>query len=164
MRVIATALVEQDDGLLLVQLAQGPFAGFWLLPSATAEEGTVEATARRMVMERTGYPVTDQRLVSVVEEPKTGVLALRFVFRTQVGERVAEVEDREIVQARWFSRTAASEVLEERDVVPNLGVMSLIRAWVDGRQLSPLELLVEDACCPCGSGFVYRNCCGWDAR
>lgn len=163
-RVIVTALTERDDHLLLAQLARGRFAGFWLLPSATVEEGTVVDTARKMMPERTGYPVLDQRLVSVVEEPKIGVLALRFVFRTQVIEPASELTDMEIVQARWFSRDAVREVLAERDIVPNLGVMSLIRSWVEGMALSPLELLVEDALCPCGSGFGFRGCCGWDAQ
>jgi len=163
-RLIATALIERDDALLLVQLAKGPFAGFWLLPSSSVDEGTVEVTARRMVLERTGYPVIEQQLLGVLEEPKPDVLALRFVFRATVGEREAGVGDAEITQARWFMREAVHEVLEERDVVPNLGVMSLIRSWVEGMTLRPLELLVEDALCPCGSGERFRGCCGWDAK
>ncbi len=163
-RVIVTALAEREDHLLLAQLARGPFAGFWLLPSATPDEGTVDDTARRLLPERTGYAVTDQRLVSVVEEPKIGVLALRFVFQAAVAESAGAIEDGEIVQARWFSRDAVCEVLEERDVVPNLGVMSLVRAWADGMPLPTLALVREDALCPCGSGFGYRGCCGWDAR
>jgi NADH pyrophosphatase NudC (nudix superfamily) len=163
-RVITTALVERDGYLLLTQLAAGRFAGFWLLPSATAEEGTVEQTSLRMVWERTGYPVLEQQLVSVIEEPKPGVLALRFLFRSRVGERDAAVSDPEIAQTRWFSRAAVREVLAERDVVPNLGVMSVLRAWAEGATPRPLELLVEDTPCPCGTGFGYRGCCGWDAR
>lgn len=163
-RVIVTALAERDAQVLLVQLARGRFAGFWLLPSATVEEGTVTETARRMLPERTGYPVVEQQLASVVEEPKPEVLALRFVLRTRVGEATGERLHEDIAQARWFSRDAAGEVLEERDVVPTLGVMALIRAWADGMPLRPLELLIEDASCPCGSGHAYRGCCGWDAR
>ena len=164
LRVIATALTEREDTLLLVQLALGRFAGFWLLPSATPEDGPVEAAARRMLPERTGYPVGELSLASVVEEPKIGVLALRFVFRAVVAEPPRPVDDPDIVQARWFSRDAVREVLEERDVVPNLGVMSLLRAWAEGVALAPLELLPEDAQCPCGSGFGFRGCCGWDAK
>lgn len=163
-RVITTALVEQDDNLLLVQLARGRFAGYWLLPSTSVEEGTVEQNSARMVFERSGYPVAESQLVSVVEELRAGVLALRFVFRTRVGERDAAVSDPDIAQARWFAREAVREVLEERDVVPTLGVMALIRSWADEIPLRPLESLVEDALCPCGSGFRYTGCCGWDAK
>lgn len=162
-RVIVTALIERDEHLLLTQLAQGKFAGFWLLPSGTPDAGTVEQTASTLVATRTGYPVVEQRLCSVIEEPRQGVLALRFVFRTTVGERISAVDDPEIAQARWFSRTAVSELLAERDAVPNLGVMSLLRSWVEKTVLTPLELLCEDALCPCGSGHAYRGCCGWDA-
>lgn len=163
-RVIVTALAERDEQLLLVQLAQGRFAGFWLLPSASVDEGTAVEAARRMMPERTGYPVTAQRLVSVIEEPRAGVLALRFVFAVELGEVAGAHDDRDIARACWFSRDAAREVLAERDVVPTLGVMSLIRAWTEGTELQPLELLTEEARCPCGSGFGYRGCCGWDNK
>ncbi|MHB9024061.1 MAG: NUDIX domain-containing protein [Armatimonadota bacterium] len=161
-RIIVTALAARDDTLLLAQLARGRFAGFWLLPSATVEEGTVAETARQMMPERTGYPITDQRLVSVIEEPVGPVLALRFVFLTAVGERNESASDPEIARVDWFTRSALRELLTEREVVPSLGVMSLVRGWAEGLALEPLETLVEDALCPCGSGHRYQGCCGWD--
>ncbi|HEY3415771.1 MAG TPA: NUDIX domain-containing protein [Armatimonadota bacterium] len=163
-RIIVTALLERDDSLLLAQLAHGRFAGFWLLPSATVDESTVAATARRMVPERTGYPVAEQTLLSVVEEPMTQVLALRFVFSTQVGEQNGPPEDPEIARVHWFTRSALQDLLAEREVVPALGVMSLLRGWAEGLFLQPLETLNEDTLCPCGSGHRYAACCGWDTR
>ncbi len=159
----ATALVERDDHLLLCQLARGEYAGFWLLPSASVDEGTVQQTAAAMLPERTGYLAETLGLVSVVEEPKVQALSLRIVFAATVKEPQAEHGDTDIMQARWFAKAAAGEVLEERDVVPNLGVMALIRAWADGVPLQLLELLDENALCPCGSGYRYRGCCGWDS-
>lgn len=163
-RVIVTALLEQDDYLLLVQLARGRFAGYWLLPSATVEEQMLEQTLRQMAPERTGYPVSEPRLVSVVEESRTDTRVLRFVFQACVGTQTGSPSDVEIASARWFSHAAAREVLEERDVVPTLGVMALIRGWAEGITLSPLESLVDDVLCPCGSGFRYPGCCGWDMQ
>lgn len=163
-RVIVAALVEREEHLLLTQLARGRFAGFWLLPSSSVESGTVAESVGRMVQERTGYEVRQSHLLCVQEEPKVDVLALRFVFHVTVGERESAVADPEISQARWFSRAAVQEVLEERDVVPNLGVMTLIRAWCDKTPLCMLEALSEEAWCPCGSGHHFRGCCGWDAR
>jgi ADP-ribose pyrophosphatase YjhB (NUDIX family) len=163
-RAIATALIERDDHLLLCQLARGEYAGFWLLPSASVDADTVLRTAQAMLPERTGYLATTLALVSVIEEPKVNALSLRFVFTAAVAEPPAPHDDTEIVQSRWFSKTAAREVLAERDVVPNLGVMSLIRAWADGVALRSLELLDENALCPCGTGYGFRGCCGWDAR
>ena len=162
-RAIATALVEHDDHLLLCQLARGEYAGFWLLPSASVDEGTVLEAARRMLPERTGYTATALDLMSVVEEPKTHALSLRFVFSAGVAELKADQSDTDILQVRWFSREAAKELLAERDVVPNLGVMSLVRAWTDGIAMRSLELLDENALCPCGSGYGFRGCCGWDS-
>ncbi len=164
MRAIATALVEHHGHLLLCQLARGEYAGFWLLPSASVDDGTVLQTAQRMLPERTGYTATALELVSVVEEPKTNALSLRFVFAAAVADPQAEHSDTDILQARWFSRAAARELLAERDVVPNLGVMSLVRAWADGITPRPLELLDESAPCPCGSGYGFRGCCGWDSK
>ncbi len=163
-RVIVTAIVERQGQLLMTQLAQGQFAGFWLLPSGTVEEGTVERAVAVMLRERTGYPALEQKLLGVVEETKLDVLSLRFVFAMQVGEREYENANPEILQARWFSREAVGEVLDERDVVPNFGVMSLLRAWVDARPLKALESLDDQALCPCGSGFAFTGCCGWDVR
>jgi len=157
-------LAEQDGHLLLCQLAKGEYAGFWLLPSASVEDGTMLETARRMLPERTGYAATALELVSVVEEPKTNALSLRFVFHAEVAKQKTEPSDTDILQARWFSREAARELLAERDVVPNLGVMSLVLAWADGIAFRPLELLDENALCPCGSGYGFRGCCGWDSK
>lgn len=163
-RVIVTALVERDDHLLLVQLARGRFAGFWLLPSATVATGTVVGAVTGMVQERTGYRVTDHRLLGVVEEAMLGVLSLRFVFSVRVDQDAKPIADADIARATWFSRDAAGEVLEERDVVPTLGVMALVRAWAERTPVQPLESLVSDALCPCGSGHGFAGCCGWDAR
>ncbi|HEX2948774.1 MAG TPA: hypothetical protein VHV83_04280 [Armatimonadota bacterium] len=162
-RMIGAALIERDDQLLLVQLADGPFAGFWLLPSVSIDDGTVDSAIATMVFARTGHPVLQSHLISVIQEPKIGTLALRFLFRVRVGDRLSGITDHDIAQARWFSRDAVHELLEERDTVPNLGVMSVIRAWVDGVELAPLETLLNDALCPCGSGFRFTGCCGWDA-
>ncbi|MHB9129498.1 MAG: hypothetical protein ACYDBB_00220 [Armatimonadota bacterium] len=163
-RLIVTALAETDERLLLGQLARGPFAGFWLLPSATVEHGSVERTLREMMPERTGYPVVGQQLASVLEESKPELLLLRFVFRVQAGECAGAHQDQEIAQVRWVPRHTVRLILSERDVVPNLGVMSLVRAWAEGTPMRPLETLIEDCLCPCGSGFRYPGCCGWDAK
>lgn len=162
--MIVTALAEHDDRLLMVQLARGRFAGFWLLPSATVEQDTVEETARQMLPERTGYRPAEQRLACVQEEPRTGILSLRMVFATRVEELAAAPSDPEIAQASWMTREVAREVLTERDVVPALGVMRLIRAWTENTMLPPLDSLDIEMPCPCDSGFSYRGCCGWDMK
>lgn len=161
-RLIATALVEREDRLLLVQLASGRFAGFWLLPSASVEQGTVADTAAQMLTARTGYITTDQKLACVQEEPKTGLLAVRFVFAMQVSTETVPRSDPEIAALRWITRDEAVEILEERDLVPTLGVMHLLRAWAEQIVLPLLATLDIEMPCPCGSGFSYRGCCGWD--
>jgi ADP-ribose pyrophosphatase YjhB (NUDIX family) len=162
-RAVATVLAERDGSLLLCQLARGPYAGFWLLPSAAVETGTVAETARTVLPLRTGY-AGELTLAGVLEEPRLTALSLRFVFRAaQVAEQGPKA-DPEILQARWFTRAAVTEVLAERDVVPTLGVMALLRAWVDDTPLDALEVVVDDMQCPCGSGFSFKGCCGWDAK
>jgi len=163
-RVIVTAMAEQDERLLLVQLARGRFAGYWLLPSATVEEKTVEETARSMFLERTGYSAVEQRLSCVQEEPRTGVLSLRLIFTTQAEELAMGPSDPEIAKVNWLTRGMAQEVLAERDVVPTLGVMRLISAWAENLVLPPMETLDNEMPCPCDSSFSYRGCCGWDAN
>lgn len=163
-RVIVTALLEHAEELLLVQLARGRFAGFWLLPSATVEEGSLEQTLCQMLPARTGYAAHEALLLSVLEEPHVSGYALRFVFRAQVSALGGAPADGDIAAARWFSRAATRAVLEERDVAPALGVMTLLRAWAEGETPAPLESLCDEVDCPCGSGFCYAGCCGWDAR
>ena len=146
-RVIVAALVEREEHLLLTQLARGRFAGFWLLPSSSVESGPWRSGGAHAA-ERTGYEVRQSHLLCVQEEPKVDVLALRFVFHVTVGERESAVADPEIAQARWFSRAAVQEVLEERDVTPNLGVMSLIRAWWTKRRCVCWKLYRRTPCAP----------------
>lgn len=162
-RLIVTALLEDDGRLLLGQLATGRFAGFWLLPSATVEESSLIESARLMARARTGRTVGALSLASVVEEPRAGVLALRFVFAGMPGATEAD-PDHELRQVRAFTREEAVGVVTERDAVPTLGVMALIRAWGEGIAPRALETLPEDVQCPCGSGFTYKGCCGWDSH
>jgi ADP-ribose pyrophosphatase YjhB (NUDIX family) len=161
-RVVATALIERQEHLLLVQLARGRFAGFWLLPSAPVEQGTVAQAARALVPERTGCAVEHQELRGVLEHLRRETMLLRFVFATTVSVEAGRPTDPDVVQAAWFTRPAVDELLRERDVVPTLGVMALLRAWADGLPLAPLEQLWDEVVCPCGSGFRYPGCCGWD--
>lgn len=163
-RLVTTTVVEADNALLLTQLAKGPFAGFWLLPSTAVDAGTVQQTARRMVIARTGYPVVEQQLAAVLEETRPGLLILRFLFRAKVGARECVIDESDIAQARFFSRQAVRDVLEERDIVPNLAVMSVVRSWLEGTALEAMHTLDEAAFCPCGSGFRFTGCCGWDHR
>ncbi len=128
------------------------------------EEGTIEQTLCRMLPERTGLIAREQSLLGVLEEPHVTGYALRFVFLTQVSEASGPPADHEIAAVRWFSREAAAAVLEERDVVPALGVMTLLRNWAEGNMPAPLLTLRDDVTCPCGSGFSYAGCCGWDMR
>jgi len=161
-RLIATALIEHDERLLLAQLASGRFAGFWLLPSATVTAGTVAEAARQMVSERTGYRAVAQHLLGVQEEAKAGVLALRFIFATQIAPGSAP-NDPEIARIAWLHREAVQALLAEREIVPTLGVMHLARAWAEKTSLPPLATLDRETLCPCGSGFTFRGCCGWDS-
>jgi uncharacterized protein YchJ len=72
--------------------------------------------------------------------------------------------DPEISRISWMTREMAREALTERDMVPTLGVMHLVQAWADHLVLPPMETLDIEMPCPCGSGFSYRGCCGWDAQ
>ena len=163
MRLIAAVLAVRDQRLLLLQLARGPFAGYWLLPSATVETGTVEEAVRRLLPARSGYVVAAQQLAGVLEEPRPGLLVLRFIFTVEPGAHADRPGDTDIAQGRWCTRAEARELLEERDIVPHLGVMTLVRGWVDETPLPPHTVLHEhDALCPCGSGYSFRGCCGWD--
>lgn len=163
-RLIATALVVRDGRLLLAQLAKGRLAGFWLLPSAMVEEGTVADTAWKMLPERTGVTPAAQVLNRVQEEPHAGALAVRFLFAVQAADWDAPHRDGEIARVGWFTREDARELLAERELVPTLGVLHAVRAWADAVELPTMKTLTEDVSCPCGSGFNYRGCCGWDAR
>lgn len=157
-------LAEQQQRLLLVQLARGPFANFWLLPSTIVEQVGLAKCAVDMLRTHTGYSVCEQELISVLEEPLVGGLTMRMVFRASVNEQASSIIDPDIAQARWFSREAIVQLLQEREVVPRLGILSLLRAWAEQIPLRPLETLVDNALCPCGSGFQFRGCCGWDAK
>ena len=160
--MITTALFERDAQLLLLQLGRGRFAGYWLLPSATVDSGTLEETTRTMVLERSGYTPSVIHLSGMLEEASVERLILRMVYQVQAAERQSAIREVDIAQARWFSREAVDEILHERDIVPNLGVMTLLRDWCEARVPAAHAVLADDAACPCDSGFAYRGCCGWD--
>ena len=144
-RVIATALIEHEERLLLAQLARGRFAGFWLLPSATVEQDTVAETAWQLLPFRTGVTPSSLELRGVQEEMQTGALALRFVFAGTAAPGGPHA-DGDIARVGWLTRDAVCELLAERELVPTLGVLHLARAWAGDITLPPLVALDESKC------------------
>ncbi len=163
-RPVVMVMVEKNDYILLCQLAKGEYAGYWLLPSNTLENG-LENTVLNIVKERLNTDVIELKMIGVTEEKDFAQHYIyRFLFSAKLLDDPYCVDDNDYFQCKWFSREAANEMLQEKDAVPKIGIMGIIKKWADGENIMPLTEFDENMECPCGSGYGYRGCCGWDLK
>jgi 8-oxo-dGTP diphosphatase len=140
------ACVDAAGRVLLVKQNAGPFAGSWLLPGGNVERHErVEDTARRELMEETGYRVQDLRLVALYEVrslPPGGFHFLVYLFRAgdlagaprpEAGSAVRWSLPREVDLHPSLAVALADLGLVERDGAALAG--DLARAGVEMRRL-----------------------------
>jgi ADP-ribose pyrophosphatase YjhB (NUDIX family) len=109
MLVVALALVEKDDQILLIQEAQAACRGKWFLPGGRMDPGeSVIDCVKREVLEEAGLAVEPVGLLYLdqsIASAGAGVDRLRFVFKARaVGGAPKIVEDSHSLGAQWFRR------------------------------------------------------------
>ncbi len=81
--VVSSAIVRKDDEFLLIKETKPSAVGKWGLPGGKLEEAeSIIDCLRREVREETGYQVTSEKLVGVVNKPNSheGNTVIKFVF------------------------------------------------------------------------------------
>lgn len=82
-------VLPHESGILLVRRKYEPFAGLWSLPAGFMEYGEApEETARREVLEETGYQVALDRLLGAyrgADDPRVRVVLLVYLARVTGG-------------------------------------------------------------------------------
>jgi ADP-ribose pyrophosphatase YjhB (NUDIX family) len=121
----AAVLVESDEGkLLLVQRANEPYQGWWMLPAGFVEYGdSAEATARREATEETGLQVELTGLQGVyfgTDDPRDIAHLVAYTARV-VGGTLSPADD--AAAAAYFGSD------ELPDQIAFEGQRQAIRAW-----------------------------------
>ncbi len=161
---IVMVMAEKDNHLLLCQLAKGEYAGYWLLPSMTLENG-LQHTAEKVITEKLNTTAETLKMICVSEEKDFSLNQIyRFIFTARLTDEPDCSNENNYFQCRWFSRVAAGEMLEEKDAVPKIGIMAIIQKWANNEELPLFVEFDDNMICPCGSGYGYRGCCGWDLK
>ena len=98
--------------VLLIRRARPPRAGQWSIPGGLVELGeTVEAAARREVLEETGIALGTLRLLDIVDviecDPDRRVRVhyalIDFAGHAEAAEPVTIPTNDEVMEARWFA-------------------------------------------------------------
>jgi 8-oxo-dGTP diphosphatase len=109
-RVTVDAVLEGEEGILLVQRKKEPFQGRWAFPGGFVEYGeTTEEAVRREVKEETGITFEIQGLLGVysdpLRDPRGHVISICYYGR---GSGKAK-GDGDAAAARFFPLQAALE-------------------------------------------------------
>lgn len=101
-KLCACVLIEDQGRVLLARRSGGrPEAGRWNLPGGFVDRGeTVEAAARREVLEEVGLEVEIGGLVGVFSYPDDPVVAIVYAARVKAGRLVSGAETDQVA---WFS-------------------------------------------------------------
>lgn len=105
-KVAAAAVVPRGDEILLVRRTMTPGQGKWSIPGGFVEfdEDPREAVARE-VLEETGFPVTEVRLLDIVfgqEHPRGATLLIAYEARLFQGGPVGTPDAEEVDAVRFF--------------------------------------------------------------
>ena len=113
-RLVAAALIEQKNQILLIRRNLDPGRGLWALPGGYVEQGeAVEVAMQREVLEETGLQVEAQALVGLYSgERSPTVLA---VYATGAVRGTLKVLTQEIQEAAYFSVDALPPLAFPRD-------------------------------------------------
>ena len=100
-RIVAGAVVQQQDALLLCRRAIEPRRGFWTIPAGYMEQHeTAEMAARREAMEEACADITLDALLAVYSVPR--ISQVQLIFRAVLAGGFAPgPESLEVKLFRW---------------------------------------------------------------
>lgn len=139
--VHVSAVIQEEERILLVQEAKQENRELWNLPGGHLEEDeTLHRGALREVFEETGLHVEFAGLIGVYTTLRSGYQAFRFVFAASHPDGEAFAGD-DILAVRWVTRAEAAAIPDSEIVSPVM--FRRILADLQNNALTPLTLLVE---------------------
>lgn len=127
--ITVDAIIEMDDGIVLIQRGREPFKGMWALPGGHLDYGeSLEKAVAREVMEETGLVVQDCRQVRAYSEPG----------RDPRGHYVSMVFAVKAAGALKAGDDAANIAIYRLDALPQLAFdhAGMIRDYIEWKQKS----------------------------
>lgn len=123
--VVCSAVIKRGDSFLVIKEFKPSVAGKWGLPGGKLEEGeSLRDCVRREVQEETGFAATSEKLISVINKPKTHEknTVVRFIFQCEIGEQPISAAEHEyaFLSVAKLESLAAQELIRGQEVVPLL--------------------------------------------
>jgi len=107
--VVTDNLVLRDDQILLIHRIKGLEQRKWGLPGGYVErDETIEESAKREILEETGYEVKVFKFLRIKDSPNRPSedrQNVSFVHTCTVGDKVGEADD-ESSEQKWFQLAA----------------------------------------------------------
>lgn len=129
--VVCSAIIKKGESFLVVKEFKPNAAGKWGLPGGKLEEGeSIRESVRREVQEETGFTVTAEKLIAVINKPKTheGNTVIRFMFQCEVTERPVSTAEHE----HKFMPITKLESLDAQGLIRGQEVIPLLKQVAAG--------------------------------
>lgn len=122
LKVTVSAVVVEEDQLLLVREAKGRKRGRWNLPGGKAIEGERLVTAAvRETQEETGYDVKCESLVGVYIDTRNRARpGIRLHLLARIIGGGIDINEDEILDVRWFDLDQVAGLPDRKVWMPHL--------------------------------------------
>ncbi len=140
--VVSTAIIEKDDKFLFVKETKPSAVGKWGLPGGKLEEGeSITDCVRREVMEETGYHVTSENLLGIINKTATheGNTVIRFFYSCRISSTQASTAEHE----SKFLSIDDVRVLNGKGLIRGDEILRLLEAAINHSILEPFLQVIN---------------------
>lgn len=140
--VVSSAIIQKQKVFLFVKETKSSAAGKWGLPGGKVEENeSISDCVRREVLEETGYTVSTDKLLGIVNKPKTheGNTVIKFFFECQIHDTKPSDAEHE---CKYLSINDVRR-LQAKGLIRGDEILDILQDIIDGNKYEPFLKIIH---------------------